>query len=306
MSPAPSVQNNHALSRNCTVARRDPSEGGGCSAVEGSRNLSRREPIDPLLRDKWRCPRRAPGCAYKTRYPRESTPLGGEGNLGAQFPKELKSRPLQTHAVNLANQIKRFSAEARRYVDDESVSQPAPLTKEEYETQLKEAGNTVMKLAGMVSAHERKPEQTAATLIPFFNERLLKSNLIPILARVQGEGALRAKHRIPPGFFDVATFAEDGDVPNKGKAANESANSVRFNRRVFQHNRRKADIRQMPTPVKCHHWKPVDLSITSSAHSFSIKHLGFMSKRPARFSSSSRHNMAPILMRSHLWASVLD
>jgi hypothetical protein len=136
------------------------------------------------------------------------------------FRKELKSRPLQTHAVNLANQIKRFSTEARRYVDDESVSQPAPLTKEEYETQLKEAGNTVMKLAGMVSAHERKPEQTAATLIPFFNERLLKSNLIPILARVQGEGALRAKHRIPPGFSDVATSAEDGDAPNRGKVAN--------------------------------------------------------------------------------------
>jgi hypothetical protein len=82
------------------------------------------------------------------------------------FRKELKSRPLQTHAVNLANQIKRFSTEARRYVDDESVSLPIPLTKEEYETQLKEAGNTVMKLAGMVSAHQRKPEQTAKFDLP--------------------------------------------------------------------------------------------------------------------------------------------
>jgi hypothetical protein len=62
---------------------------------------------------------------------------------------------------------------------------------------------------------------------------------------------------------------------------------------------READIRQKPTSGKCHHWKPVDLSITSSAHSSSIKHLGFMSKRPARFSSSSGHNMAPILIRSH-------
>src|SRR5882724_4430302 len=43
----------------------------------------------------------------------------------------------------------------------------------------------------------------------------------------------------------------------------------------------------------CHQQKSVDLSITLSAHSSSTKQLGFMSKRPMRFSSSSSHNMAP-------------
>src|SRR6267378_4345755 len=43
---------------------------------------------------------------------------------------------------------------------------------------------------------------------------------------------------------------------------------------------------------KCHHRKSVDFSITSSVHSSLPKHLGSISKRPARFSSS--HNMAPI------------
>src|ERR1700688_190715 len=42
----------------------------------------------------------------------------------------------------------------------------------------------------------------------------------------------------------------------------------------------------------CHHRKSVDFSITSSARSSLPKHLGSISKRPARFSSS--HNMAPI------------
>src|SRR5258705_11482997 len=42
----------------------------------------------------------------------------------------------------------------------------------------------------------------------------------------------------------------------------------------------------------CHHRKSVDFSITSSVHSSLPKHLGSISKRPARFSSS--HNMAPI------------
>jgi hypothetical protein len=41
-----------------------------------------------------------------------------------------------------------------------------------------------------------------------------------------------------------------------------------------------------------HHRKSVDFSITSSVHSSLPKHLGSMSKRPARF--SSRHSMAPI------------
>jgi hypothetical protein len=59
----------------------------------------------------------------------------------AMAPRLMVRSP-KSLAVNLATQIKRFSAEARRYVDDESVSQPAPLTKEEYETQLKEAGNS--------------------------------------------------------------------------------------------------------------------------------------------------------------------
>jgi hypothetical protein len=49
----------------------------------------------------------------------------------------------------------------------------------------------------------------------------------------------------------------------------------------------------------CHHRKSVDLLITSSAHFSSTKHLGFASKRPAQFSSSSNHNRAPIVIRSH-------
>src|SRR5258708_31026155 len=44
--------------------------------------------------------------------------------------------------------------------------------------------------------------------------------------------------------------------------------------------------------VWCHHRKSVDFSITSSVHSSLPKHLGSISKRPARFSSS--HNIAPI------------
>ena len=50
--------------------------------------------------------------------------------------------------------------------------------------------------------------------------------------------------------------------------------------------------------------KSVDLSIASSAHSSSTKHLGFMSIRPARFSSSTSHNMASIVIGSHFLASV--
>src|SRR5258705_5171510 len=42
----------------------------------------------------------------------------------------------------------------------------------------------------------------------------------------------------------------------------------------------------------CHHRKSVDFSITSSVHSSLPKHLGSISKRPARFSSS--HSMTPI------------
>jgi len=60
------------------------------------------------------------------------------------------------------------------------------------------------------------------------------------------------------------------------------------------------------TSEKWHHPKSVDLSITSSAYSSSTKHLGFMSKRPARFSSSSSHNIAPIVIRSHFWPLFLD
>jgi len=44
--------------------------------------------------------------------------------------------------------------------------------------------------------------------------------------------------------------------------------------------------------VSCRHRKSVDFSITSSVHSSLPKHLGSISKGPARFSSS--HNMAPI------------
>jgi hypothetical protein len=43
------------------------------------------------------------------------------------------------------------------------------------------------------------------------------------------------------------------------------------------------------TSVLCHHRKSVDFSITSSVHSSLPKHLGSISKRPARFSSS--HNI---------------
>ena len=36
-------------------------------------------------------------------------------------------------------------------------------------------------------------------------------------------------------------------------------------------------------------------------HSSSTTHLGLVSKRPARFSSSSRHNITPIVIRGHFW-----
>jgi hypothetical protein len=49
-----------------------------------------------------------------------------------------------------------------------------------------------------------------------------------------------------------------------------------------------------------HQPKSVDLSITSSVHSSVPKHLGFMGKRPVRF--SSRHNMAPIaFLGAYFW-----
>jgi hypothetical protein len=50
---------------------------------------------------------------------------------------------------------------------------------------------------------------------------------------------------------------------------------------------------------KHNHRKSDDLSITSSAHSCSTKHLGFVIKRPAGFSSSSRHHMVSIVIGSH-------
>jgi hypothetical protein len=46
------------------------------------------------------------------------------------------------------------------------------------------------------------------------------------------------------------------------------------------------------TSEKCHHRKSVDSSITSSAHSCSTMHLGFVSKRPVQFSSSASPNMS--------------
>jgi hypothetical protein len=46
------------------------------------------------------------------------------------------------------------------------------------------------------------------------------------------------------------------------------------------------------TSEKCHHRKSIDSSITSSAHSCSTMHLGFVSKRPVQFSSSASPNMS--------------
>jgi len=56
--------------------------------------------------------------------------------------------------------------------------------------------------------------------------------------------------------------------------------------------RKRTQIGHRAMSERCHHRKSVDFSITSSVHSSLPKHLGSISKRPARFSSS--HDMAPI------------
>jgi hypothetical protein len=76
------------------------------------------------------------------------------------------------------------------------------------------------------------------------------------------------RHRLP---FPAGSFIEGFRTPATVQAA----------------SLRSAGIRNPQ-----HHRKSVDFSITSSVHSSLPKHLGSISKRPARFSSS--HNMAPI------------
>ena len=76
------------------------------------------------------------------------------------------------------------------------------------------------------------------------------------------------RHRLP---FPAGSFIEGFQTPATVQAA----------------ALRSAGIRNPQ-----HHRKSVDFSITSSVHSSLPKHLGSISKRPARFSSS--HNMAPI------------
>jgi hypothetical protein len=125
--------------------------------------------------------------------------------------------PLRGAADRLKNDVERFVGETRRFVDDSSITQPQPMSREEFQTELERAQTELLKLAKMVANHQRDPDQTSGALIPFINERVLKSDLPKILGLVQRYAELRYAHKIPPGWADGGTDAEG---QQKGKKFN--------------------------------------------------------------------------------------
>jgi PIN like domain len=125
--------------------------------------------------------------------------------------------PLKSPAAKLKNEIERFVKDARRFVEDGSITQPQPMSKEDFQTELETAQADILRLAKMGSDHHRDPDVTSSLLIPFINERVLRSDLPRILSRVQQEAELRYAHKIPPGYADGGT---DNDGQPKGKSFN--------------------------------------------------------------------------------------
>lgn len=116
--------------------------------------------------------------------------------------------PLKSPAAKLKNEVDRFVKDARRFVDDGSITQPQAMTKDEFDAELDAAQSGILKLAKMVADHQRDPDATSSVLIPFINDRVLRSDLPKILSRVQREAELRYAHGIPPGYADGGTDIE--------------------------------------------------------------------------------------------------
>jgi hypothetical protein len=133
--------------------------------------------------------------------------------------------PLQSHVSKLRDQVERFTAEARRYVDDDTAGN---LTKAEFEAGLDAAARELLRLSAMVEHHKGRPEQTSAVLMPFIEKRRLNSQLVEILERVSKDAPVRALHRIPPGFgdarFDQATQPEVATEGRREKPKGKTRN----------------------------------------------------------------------------------
>jgi hypothetical protein len=123
--------------------------------------------------------------------------------------------PLKGPAARVKNEVERFVKDARRFVEDGGITRPQPMSKDEFQTELETAQADISKLAKMVADHHRDPDATSSLLIPFINERVLRSDLPKILKRVQQEAELRYAHEIPPGYADGRTDAE-GQPKGKG------------------------------------------------------------------------------------------
>jgi hypothetical protein len=133
---------------------------------------------------------------------------------------EIGRTPLKSTASHLNKHLDRFVTEARRFVEDGSITQPA-MTKDEYETRLQTAREELSNLVKLVSDTDRRPEDTSAALIPFMNERLIPSDLTKVLFRVRNEAELRYNHRIPPGFMDGGKPNSEGNLFDGKRADHE-------------------------------------------------------------------------------------
>ncbi len=128
-------------------------------------------------------------------------------------------KPLQDPFARLDKALKQFVTEAKRYVDDETITQPESLTRNQYEDKLTTAQKGILDVANMARSYQRKADETSAVLIPFLNARLLPSDLIPILSRVRDEASLRHTHSVPPGFSDAGASDSSEGGP-RGKPQN--------------------------------------------------------------------------------------
>ncbi len=125
--------------------------------------------------------------------------------------QESTRNDIRKISSDLEKKIHDFMVLALERADDEICKERGYSNRDSYVTEIRHSFSRVRNLIN-VTRDDRYLSDAIEEIISFVNENVLRSNLNPIIARLQETGEFRYSHLVPPGYKDKKEINRYGDV----------------------------------------------------------------------------------------------
>lgn len=137
-------------------------------------------------------------CAAKTTF----VPVWAAHEFQRHLISGTARKNISSVVGSLVSSHREFARLAAEQADDALCLSKGFSDRSGYIAEVQRVLARINELKGVVDADENRVKAGAQEVIAFVNQRLLRSDLDPILAELGVSGEMRLTHRVPPGFKD--------------------------------------------------------------------------------------------------------